>query len=365
MQPTVIMESRNLHKPGTLERGLSTGPTASLASTRAASHAAVMPFQLPSPCRDVLTIQCGVISRKQAIECGLPPATVDRLVRTGRWLTLRRGVYTASLGEPSREATLWAATLRAGPGAALSHQTAAELHGLYDQPSTLVHVSVPEGRHIAPMRGVVIHRSVRLVRATQANLLPPRTRIEETVLDLAQQASAFDAAFAVACAACQRRLTTPGRLRTAMAGRGKLRWRCELTHALAEIDSGVHSLLEYRYVRRVEQPHGLPRATRQAKVVIGGRTCYLDNLYGNYGLCVELDGRQAHPDDRRWLDVRRDNAAIAQGLMTLRYGWTDVSDRSCLTAAEIGVVLASRGWPGSVRPCGPRCAVATRRALAS
>jgi hypothetical protein len=324
-----------------------------------------MAIQLPQSCQDILDIQRGVISRKQAIASGLSPSAVDRLAGTGRWSTLQRGVYSAGAGEPSRDAMLWAAVLRVGPGAALSHQTAAELHGLFDQPSTLVHVSVPEERHIARVPGVVIHRSIHLAEATQANLLPPRTRIEESVLDLTQQAPAFDAAFAVACAACQRRLTTPARIRTAMANRAKLRWRQDLTPALGEIDAGVHSLLEYRYVRRVEQPHGLPRAIRQAKIMIDGRACYLDNLYQDQGVCVELDGRSAHPDDRRWIDVRRDNALAALGLLTLRYGWAEVGDLSCLTAAETGAVLADRGWTGSVRPCGPRCQLARPRSLAS
>lgn len=316
-----------------------------------------MAFQLPPRCRDLLERQHGVITRQQAIDCGMHPAAVDRIARTGRWLTLRRGVYCTNPGEPSRQALLWAATLRAGPGAALSYQTAAELHALYDRASVLIHVSVPDARHITPMAGVVIHRSVRLADATQANLLPPRTRVEETVLDLAQQAATFGAAFAVAAAACQRRLTTPDRLRTTMAKRGKLRWRADLSRALGDIDSGIHSLLEYRYVHRVERPHGLPRATRQAKLVINGRTFYLDNLYGDYCLCVELDGRQAHPDDRRWLDVRRDNAVAADGLMTLRYGWADVSDLACATAAEVGTALAARGWTGSPSKCGARCPI--------
>jgi len=335
-----------------------------------------MSVKLPVECRELLEVQRGVISRKQAIGCGLTGATVDRLARTGRWLVVQRGVYSvagtaagyaarsadrsadlsASLSaDLSREAMLWAATLRVGPGAALSHQTAAELNGLYDEPSSLVHVSVPEPRHIAPPRGIVLHRSSHIAEATQPNLLPPRTRIEHTTLDLAHQAYTFDRAFHIACAACQRRLTTAARLRQAMAARAKMRWRADLAAALGEIAAGVHSLLEYRYVRRVEQPHGLPTALRQARVVVGGRTRYIDDLYAGYGVCVELDGRQAHPDDRRWLDVRRDNSVAAEGLVTLRYGWAEVTEWPCATAAEVGRALMARRWPGPLRPCGPDC----------
>jgi predicted transcriptional regulator of viral defense system len=40
-----------------------------------------------------------------------------------------------------------------GGGAALSHQSAAELFGLIDAPSSLVHVTVPVGRRV---RGVAL-----------------------------------------------------------------------------------------------------------------------------------------------------------------------------------------------------------------
>jgi len=142
-----------------------------------------------------------------------------------------------------------------------------------------------------------------------------------------------------------------------MARRRRLRWRGDLTFALTDIGQGVHSMLEYRYLHAVERPHRLPAAVRQAPVASDGRKYYLDNLYEDYDVCVELDGRQAHPDDRRWLDVRRDNAVATGGLVTLRYGWADVTSRACATAAEIAAVLRSKGWPGGPRRCGPGCKV--------
>jgi hypothetical protein len=176
------------------------------------------------------------------------------------------------------------------------------------------------------------------------------------VLDLVTQATTFDQAFAMACAACQRRVTTPDRLAEAMRRRKKLRWRAELATAIAEIGSGVRSLLEYKYVRDVERPHGIPQASRQARIALDGRTSYPDNLYDDYGLCVELDGREAHPDDRRWQDIRRANAVAETGVTTLRYSWSDIDRRPCRTAAQVGAVR-SRGWLGSLRRCGPQCRV--------
>lgn len=316
-----------------------------------------MSLEYPRPLLELAELQSGVLSRKQALDYGLTPAVIERMTRSGNWPVLRRGVYSIYTGMPSRTAQLWAVTLRAGPDAAISHHTAAELQGLYDDRSAVIHVSVPEGRHIAGMAGVAVHRSGRLAKTALANLSPPRTRIEETVLDLTDHAGSLDDAFTIAAAACQRRLTTPGRLRAAMTRRGKMRWRADLMMALAEIDAGAHSLLEYRYVRRVEAPHKLPRAVRQAEVLVGGKKYYLDNLYDGYGLGVELDGLQAHPDDRRWLDVRRDNAIASLGIQILHYGWADVAVRSCAGAGEVGSVLIARGWTGTPRPCGPHCPV--------
>jgi Transcriptional regulator, AbiEi antitoxin len=314
-----------------------------------------MRLVLPRECQELVAIQCGVISRQQAIGFGLSLDSIDWLVRAERWRRLHRGVYSVYIGDPPREATLWAAVHRAGAGAVLSHQTAAELFEMTDAQSLLIHVTVPVDRHIAAIPGLVIHRSTRLVQARHPTLLPPRTRIEETALDLAHQAVTFDAAFNAVCAPCQRRLTTSDRLVRVMGNRKKMRWRAELTEALAEVGSGAHSMLEYRYVRRVERPHGLPRAIRQAKFSSGGRTYYLDNLYDGYELCVELDGAEAHPDHQRWQDIRRANAVVAIGVTTLRYGWTDVDGRPCRTAAQVAAVLASRGWPGSLRRCGSAC----------
>ena len=170
------------------------------------------------------------------------------------------------------------------------------------------------------------------------------------MLDLTQAAPTFDDAFGWLSRACAERLTTPQRLRHAMAAHKKLRWRADLAAALAEVRDGAHSVLEHRYIRDVERPHGLPTARRQAKAVRAGRTEYRDNLYKDYGVAVETDGAAAHPESARWRDIARDNAAARSGIITLRYSWSDVTRRPCLVAAEIAAVLGTRGWSGSRRP---------------
>ena len=87
--------------------------------------------------------------------------------------------------EPARDAILSAVVLRAGRGAVLSHDTAAELHRLVDWPSSPVHVTIPGYRRVAPISGVTVHVGARADQAAHPTQLPPRTRVEETILDLA------------------------------------------------------------------------------------------------------------------------------------------------------------------------------------
>jgi very-short-patch-repair endonuclease len=315
-----------------------------------------MSYDLVPDCRELIDTQAGVFTRQQALESGMLPAAIDRRLRGGRWQMLHQGVYAAYTGAPTRQAVLWAAVLRAGPEAALSHHTAAELFKLLDKPAAAIHVTIPHRRRVRPAAGVVIHRSHRFAESVHASLAPPRTRIDDTVLDLVAQAATFDAAFGFVCAASQRRLTTPEKLMEAMGKRTKLRWREEMAKALHDIASGAHSMLEYRYLHRVERRHGLPAATRQARIAADGRSRYLDNLYAEYGLCVELDGLQAHPDDQRWQDLRRINAITEVGVTILRYGWVDIDRASCQVARQVAIVLRRLGWPGSARYCGASCA---------
>jgi hypothetical protein len=277
-------------------------------------------------------------------------------VSQGHWQRLHRGIYATFSGEPGREAVLWAAILWAGPGAMLSHQTAAELARITDRRSQLIHVTIPSERRIATAAGIAIHFSARANKALHPALLPPQTRIEETVLDLAGAASSVDDACAWVARAIGSRRTTQAKLRQAMELRSKMRWRPELTELLSADAAGLHSLLELRYHRDVERPHGLPGGIRQVRFRAGEHNEYRDLLYRAYLTAIELDGRLAHPGDERWTDIRRDNAAAADGIVTLRYGWPDVTKRPCQVAAEVDQVLAGRGFTGA-RPCSSGCPV--------
>jgi hypothetical protein len=143
-----------------------------------------------------------------------------------------------------------------------------------------------------------------------------------------------------------------------MDARKKMRWRREIMIALGDADEGALSVLEYRYVHWVERPHGLPVPRRQARIRQRSGSKYLDNLYEEYGVCVELDGTAAHPADEQWRDKRRDNANTVSGLITLRFGLLDLGEHRCETAGAVATLLGGHGWANAPYSCGrPACAV--------
>jgi hypothetical protein len=321
-----------------------------------------MPAALPPECLRLLDRQDGTIAVSQAVSAGMTSKSVRDQVRAGRWQVMHRGVYAAFTGKPGRRAEFWGALLRAGPDAMLSHQSAAELWGLLNGPSPVIHVTVPHdsdpGRY-GPIDGVAIHRSRVVERARHPALTPPRTRIEETVLDLVVAARDFDEAYDWICRAVGRRRTTAARIEMALETRARMRWRLETELALGYAAGGALSVLELRYARGVERAHGLPAATRQALVRQATGNRYLDNLYEQYRACVEIDGAAAHPEDEQWRDKGRDRwNSVHEKIETIRVGVPDLvnQERLCRTAADVAAWLSGRG-PRVGRPCGAGCPV--------
>ena len=298
-----------------------------------------------------------MISRAQALACGLTAARLRWLVRSGRWQRVHAHTYATFTGPLSFEARVWAAILRAGRGAVASHRTAAYLDGLCDDAGPVVHVTAPVERHVrTKIDGVRVHYAHRLPRTRHPSRNPPRTRLDETVLDLVDVAAHPRDAEGWVTAACQRRLTTPERLADALGRRKKIRWRPMVEAMLGDVAEGAQSPLELRHLRRVERAHALPTGCRQRRVA-GSRVIWIDVDYAEYGVRVELDGRIGHVGEGRFRDRRRDNRATVDGHATLRYGHADVFGDPCAVAAEQVRVLRSRGWTGHPRSCGPSCRV--------
>lgn len=304
----------------------------------------------------LLSVQEGIVTKDQARRAGFSDRQIVHRVSTGRWQRIYPGIYATFSGRLSRSAQLWAAVRWAGEGAMLSHETAAEVQGMIDRPAgKTIHITVPLRRRPAqlrPARDITVHRSDQSQSQFPGPFKLPRTRIEDTVLDLVSAAPDFDHAYAWIARAVTRQLVTVGALRAAVAARSRIRWRQWLHDAFEESRDGVQSSLERRYDRDVERAHGLPTSQHQARRRIDGKTHYKDNWYPDYRVAVEIDGPAYHQNEQVQRDRDRDNANLAaDDVKTFRFGPVAVTERACETAAMVAVTLHRNGWQGSPRPC--------------
>lgn len=190
-----------------------------------------MGSEIPPKLREVAHFQGGVVTRKQALRAGVASGAIISKVRYGRWRQVYHGVYAIYTGPLSRAAQLWAAVLYAGREAELSHETAAELHGLTGGPSQLIHISIPPSRRVQSAPGLKIHISVRAGATCFQRGVLPHSSIEDTILDLIEAAESLDGVREWITAG--RRATGDRPLRAAARKRKRMRWRREFEEIVA------------------------------------------------------------------------------------------------------------------------------------
>src|SRR5829696_4822489 len=143
----------------------------------------------PRPVRLVVELaasQDGVVERDQLLALEIPEDWIDHRARIG-WLTIVfRGVYAVGHKRITWRGRLRAAVLSCGPGAYLSHHTAAVLHGLWRYWGGVIHVTAPPGGREDREEGIVVHR-VRNMRAVEKGDVDglPVTSVARTCLDMA------------------------------------------------------------------------------------------------------------------------------------------------------------------------------------
>lgn len=284
--------------------------------------------------------QSGVLHHTQLTE--LSTGTLRRL--RDKWVVFGNGLFCVH--SPSWSSVAWAGLLRAGTGSVLGGVAASHLHGFQQSAPNNITVWVPGSSKpsLSIENWTVVFR-----RASRRGLGSPlRTHVEDTLLDSAAELDE-NSLVAIASRALSERRTTPARLMAALSSHQRLRHRSVLQDICGAMGEGIESVLEWRYAERVERRHGLPALERQAR--LGGRE-RLDGLYREYGLGIELDGRQFHDAAK---DMGRDNRHVLQSRVdTLRYGWHAVTGEPCVVAAQVEQALKTRGWHGDLRRC-PDC----------
>jgi hypothetical protein len=310
--------------------------------------------------RELLDLQAGVVSRRQALSKGLTKHDLERLRRRRELVPIHPGVYVNHTGEPTWVQRAWAAVLATGRRTALSHDSALRAHeGRSDRShdGQVIHVAVDRGRHVASPDGVVVHRLVRLEDRVLWNLGPPRQRYEDAILEVACAQPTDLKALGVVAAAVQSRRTTATRILAHADQRSRLPRRAFLTAVLRDVEQGACSVLEHGYLTLVERAHGLATGRRQAPSTSSKGSVYRDVEYAT-GQIVELDGRLFHDSTlRRDADMDRDLDAAVDGQATIRLSWGQVFDRPCWTAGRLGRVLRRQGWTATSTRCGPECSL--------
>jgi hypothetical protein len=366
--------------------------------------------------------QAGLVGRHQLLDLGVSPGRIGALLDAGTLHRRLPGVYSTRAGPATAAARSWAAVLyagpssmpaagpsstpdagpssapdagsssmpAAGPSSALAGTWALWLWGVLPMPPDVVTVCIPHCRRVRPQPGLQIVVSRQLGTSVHPAALPRRLRLEVALLDVVDASTDAGRVIDLVLRATQGRHTTPARIAQTLAARSRHRWRGLLRELLAEVEGGVQSPLERRWLHMVERPHGLPPGERNhPERVVGERvaserrpagarpvgerrlpgsqpqasgarrpvTRYRDVRYRPWRVVVELDGREAHPDDARFRDRLRDNAVAAGGEVALRYGWRETVADPCGVAAEVVRVLRRQGWPGTPRRCGAGCAV--------
>jgi uncharacterized protein DUF559 len=257
--------------------------------------------------------QQGRISNAQLRALGISRTTVGHWVRAG--YLHRRLPEVFAVGHCARtvESDLWEAILYAGPGAALSHGTAAWWRGLIDFPVSPIHVRSPRRRRQLP--GIAVHCRRNGVPRTEHRGMPV-TRVPETLLDLAAQGELRLVRRSLANLDFAHSLHSPAIV--AICGQGRpgsaaLRWAIDNYEPLF---AHTQSPFEDDYILACETLH-IPKPDRISVRVLGIPS---DAVYEDAMVIVELDGIGNHHSPaqiRR--DHRNDKALRDAGWLVLRY----------------------------------------------
>lgn len=242
-------------------------------------------------------------------------------------------VYAVGHRAPSYEADLAAALLYAGPGAALSHATAANWLGLLDERQRVIHISTP--RRCRSQPGLVVHGRRDPERIWHRAF--PLTTLPQLLLDLAatQPRKLLRRALANADYRDQLNLVeVEAALRRGRPGTARLREAlAEHQPALARTKSG----LELTFFELCES-NGMPLPELNVRVA----GWEVDALFRAQRLAVELDGYGNHRSPAQIRRDRRKELALrTAGLNPVRYSGDQLTHEPQEVIADVNRLLAA------------------------
>jgi very-short-patch-repair endonuclease len=268
--------------------------------------------------------QHGVVSRAQLLACGLTRHGIQHRVANGRLHPVWPKVYAVGRPGLTREGVFMAAVLTCGPGAMLSHDSAAELWGIRRGRRGPIHVSLPSTRDVR-RAGIRVHRRVRVRDGASKGI--PVTDAAQTIIDLAPSL-AERRLERVIDEADKLDLVHPAALREAAEGEpgaGAAAVRRLLDKRTFVL---VDTELERRFLK-IARSAGLEDPETQACV----NGFDVDFFFRARGVVVEADGGRYHrtPSQQR-RDRIRDQTHMASGLKPVRFTHDQIAHEAAYVA---------------------------------
>src|SRR5918992_953572 len=276
--------------------------------------------------------QWGVLSRDELRRCGLTDRAVAVRVGNGRLHPLHRGVYAVGHPNVTQEGRFLAAVKACGPGAHLSHFSAAALYGFFPWDDRFPEVTTTGTRS---HRGIRTHRTTTPDAIRHKNI--PITTPARTLVDLAATLPYRPLRRAVRQA---QRLVSPRQILATMHHLGPRRGTANLTKLLATGPAPTRSELEDAVLDLLLEG-GIPHPDVNRPLTFDGRRVIPDFRWPQYRLVLEADGAEWH-DDRlaREDDAERQALLEAHGERVLRVTWKQAVARRAETLARVRAAQA-------------------------
>jgi hypothetical protein len=288
--------------------------------------------------------QHGLFTTAQAVEVGLNSGVVSRRLAAAHYERRWPGVYAVAGSPDRREARYLAALLLLGGDAALSHATAASVHGLEHRlAEDAIHLTVRQ-RTFTPRITLRVHRSVAFTADDVVQIDGLRvTSVTWTLGDLARLVDEERLRRLVSAAVRDGR-TGAERLRALLARRRQLPGRARLARIVDELsplEAVTRGELESLFLRVMDRAGLPPDAMNHPVRDVAGRRREFDAVYLQERLPIELDSRAFHGTLLDWHDdLRRENTIKLAGWRDpLRFSYADLRDRPDEVVALVRTAL--------------------------
>lgn len=235
-----------------------------------------------------------------------------------------------------------AAVLFAGPGAVLSHRSAAALWGIRGGGGTQIHITSP--RKSRSQGAIRRHFSVLADDQVAERDGIPVTSVPRTIFDLAATEPAHVVEAALRQSEYLRlydRLSLRDLIDRHPRRPGSRAVRLALTR-LGESPGQVESPLEERFLPFLDR-HRLPRPRFNAWLEVGGKRYRVDCLWPAQRQIAELDGWEGHGTRAAFRDDRgRDRRLRVAGYGVTRLAWDQLEDEPEAIANDLHVLLQTQ-----------------------